>query len=69
MMWLIARGFSKTENPNEWSKDNWIVRFFEKEVEIFENNCENKVGKYYKGNVVDLDFEAIMEEIDKDLVR
>lgn len=69
MMYLINRGFIKGDNPNEWYRDNWIIRYFDSEVEIFENKFDKRSGKYYKGNIDEIDMELILDEIDEEYFR
>ena len=47
---IINFGFLKN-SENEYVKDNFILRIFKDEFEIYEDKFENRVGKYYKGDV------------------
>ena len=68
MMWLIYKGWKKSDNHNEWRKDNWVIRFLQNDVEIYEDNVENKVGKYFKGKIAEIDLGTILDEIDEQIM-
>ena len=47
---IIKFGFLR-RSENEYVKDNFILRIFKDEFEIYEDKFENRVGKYYKGDI------------------
>ena len=68
-MYLINRGFEKGDNPNEWYRGNWIIRYFGDEVEIYENKFCDRTGKYFKGNIDEIDLDCILDEIDEEYFK
>ena len=65
MMDLINRGYTKGENPNEWYRGNWIIRYIKEEIEFYENTEKNGLAKYYHGKLNEVDIELILDEIDE----
>lgn len=65
MMNLVNRGYIKGENPNEWFRGNWTIRYLGNEIEIFENVDKVKSAKYYKTKINEIDLETILDEIDE----
>lgn len=57
---LIARGFTQCENPGYWKKNDWIIRFFGNEFEIYE---DKELGKYLYGDLRFVDWNIILNEI------
>ena len=47
---IINFGFLKN-SENEYVKDNFILRIFKNEFEIYEDKFENRTCKYYKGDI------------------
>ena len=47
---IIKFGFLR-RSENEYVKDNFILRIFKDEFEIYEDKFENRTGKYYKGDI------------------
>ena len=47
---IIKFGFLR-RSENEYVKDNFILRIFKNEFEIYEDKFENRTGKYYKGDI------------------
>lgn len=56
---LLNKGFIKTENPNEYKKDDWTVRWDSFNLEVY----EDKGWKYYKGDLLEVNLEEILNEI------
>lgn len=63
MMNLINRGYTKGENPNEWFRGNWTIRYLGDEVEIFENADIVQSAKYYKAKINEIDLELVLDAI------
>lgn len=63
MMNLINRGYTKGENPNEWFRGNWTIRYLGDEVEIFENSDIVQSAKYYKAKINEIDLELVLDAI------
>lgn len=59
----MLRGFLKSENPNEYVKGNWTVRWDTSLMEVF-NDPEKTRGVYYSGPLDLLDLESILDEIE-----
>ena len=60
---LMNKGFLKTENPNEYVKNNWTIRINNDTVEAF-NDPDKSKGLYYSGPVKLVDLEQLIKEID-----
>ena len=59
---IKKRGFSRMICRDTWTKGSWSVRFYEYDVEIYDD--VDKTGYYFMGNVNSLNIEPIMDEID-----
>ena len=62
---IYKRGFTNKFGENTYSRDNWIIRFYDNEVEIYENVVEYKLGKYFYGKTNEIDLDLILDEIDE----
>jgi hypothetical protein len=51
------------ESPNTYTRDIWTVRFFDNEIEIFDDPFQGGEGKYFIGDVDLIDLEAILEDM------
>lgn len=61
---MKRNGFSESENPNEFKRQDWTIRIFGLDVEIF-NNPDKGDGVYYNGDLSLVDLEAIISEINE----
>ena len=60
---LQENAFKQMENPDEWVKNEWTVRFFEDEMEIFEQLSIKGIGRYLLTDIDLSILEEILEEI------
>lgn len=61
-------GYSEGYYPNEWKKKNWTVRFFDNEVEAYDNPLINTPGKYFHKDLDKIEVEDLLIEIDKFII-
>ena len=59
---LQYNGFMQTENPNEWIRGNWTIRFEGDFMEIF-NDPDKEIGKYFIGPAHKYKLRTILQEI------
>lgn len=57
---LRKYGYNQEDSTKEWHKDDWTVRLYETEMEIFNSEDSKIGGKYYKD-------EATLENLEKAL--
>lgn len=60
---IMDRGFIETENPNEYVRGDWTIRFDEKSIEVF-NDPDKATGVYYITSILRRELEEILDEID-----
>ena len=56
-------GYTKTDNPREYVKANWTIRFDTEFIEAF-NNPDNESGWYFDAPIEKVDLEELLSEID-----
>lgn len=60
---IIERGFSFSEEDNEYKKKNWVIRILKDTLEAF-NNPEIEPGIYYSALLSKIDLDTLLDEID-----
>ena len=61
---LLNKGYKKTDNPNEYEKNGWIIRLDGDKIEVF-NDPDKVPGKYYYNSINNIAIELILLAIDK----
>jgi len=61
--YLLEYGFTRGENRDEWNKDTWNIRFFEDEMEIYEDINKEGGGRYLLTEIDAGILKEILEEI------
>lgn len=59
---LINYGYSSMD-LNDWTKQNWTIRFDKTFIEVF-NNPDKEKGKYFIGKLNEININTILEEIE-----
>lgn len=61
---LLNKGYKKTDNPNEYEKNGWIIRLDGDNIEVF-NDPELVPGKYYYNSTSKVDIDILLNEINE----
>jgi len=60
----MVMGFTRGENPNEFTKNDWTIRTDGSKVEVF-NNPDKGIGRYFITPVNKLDIEQLVLDIEE----
>lgn len=60
---LSGNDFVRGENLDEWSRGRWTVRFFEDEMEIYENPDVEGHGRYLLTEIDADTLEEVLEDM------
>jgi hypothetical protein len=60
---LHKSGFRETEWENEWTKNDWTIRIFKDEIEVFNEPRANTPGVYHKCDTSLENLELIISEL------
>jgi ubiquinone biosynthesis protein Coq4 len=60
---LLSKGFKKVKDSNEYVKKNWTIRPEGDMIEVF-NLPNRSLGKYYYGNINNIDVEFLLDTIE-----
>jgi hypothetical protein len=58
---LIKYKFSNDGNLCLWSKDHWVVRFDDKDMEIYEEPHLNSNGRYF---ISEIDYDTLKDALE-----
>lgn len=67
-LYLMKRGWIQKDSPNEWTKYDWTIRFYENYIEVFNDPDKVDIPKYFLGKKDEVDLGLILDEIEEEVL-